>query len=339
MREWIEQEAGRLGFDAVGVARAGRAAGADAFLKWIGEGMHAGMGWMEREPERRCDPGLVQEGARSVVVVGLNGCQPQPYEGFHMATYALGRDYHDVLLERLKRLDVRMRERWGGSSRCYVDTGPVLERGWAQAAGLGWQGKSTMLVHPRQGTWLLLGVILTTLEVEPSQPYPDRCGSCTRCVGACPTGAILPPYRVDARRCLAYYSIEHKGSIPEEFRVAMGDRVFGCDDCLEACPWNRWAVATREGAFAAGKLPPLRKMLGWTAEDFRAAFKGTPVFRLRLKRWLRNVCVVLGNVGTAEDLPALEQACGHPEPLVAEHACWAVERMAGRIARSSMEKG
>jgi epoxyqueuosine reductase len=268
--------------------------------------------------------------ARSLVVVGLNYYQPHPPAGYRIAKYALGADYHDVILARLKELCAVMAS-LGGEQKPYVDTGPVLEKPVAAAAGLGWQGKSTILIHRGAGTWLFLGVILTTLELEASdKKEPDRCGSCTRCIDACPTAAIIAPYQMDARKCLAYLTIEHKGAIPVEYREALGDRVFGCDDCLDVCPWNKWAVATREAHFAPRPHPPLRETLAWTDEQFLEHFKGTPVERLGLARWRRNALTVLGNVGMPGDLPAAETLLGSPDPMVAEHAAWAVARLRAR---------
>jgi epoxyqueuosine reductase len=219
----------------------------------------------------------------------------------------------------------------GGEQKPYVDTGPVLEKPVAAAAGLGWQGKSTILIHRGAGTWLFLGVILTTLELEvATTPEPDRCGTCTRCLDACPTAAIIAPYQMDARKCLAYLTIEHKGAIPVEYREALGDRVFGCDDCLDVCPWNKWAAVTREAHFAPRPHPPLRTTLAWTDEQFLAHFRGTPVERLGLARWRRNALTVLGNVGRRDDLPAAEALLGDPDPMVAEHAAWSVARLRTR---------
>jgi epoxyqueuosine reductase len=330
LRELLRREAETLGFAAFGVAPVPSDLRADYFRRWIAEGMHGDMAWLARDPDRRADPARVLPEARSIVVLGANSWQPQPDRGYRVATYALGGDYHDLLLRRLKRLCAVMREH-GGAQRPYVDTGPVLEKPLAAAAGLGWQGKNTLLIHRRHGTWLLLGVILTTLDLPADRPEPDRCGSCTRCQDACPTQAFPAPYQLDARRCLAYLTIEHKGAIPLEFREALGERVFGCDDCLTACPWNKWAVATREARFAARPLPPLRETLAWTPEDFARAFAGTPVKRLGLERWQRNALTVLGNVGGPADRPAVRSLLGHPDPMVAEHAAWAESRLAARL--------
>lgn len=330
LRQRLAVSAKALGFDAFGVAPVEVDVRADYFRKWIADGMHGDMAWLARNPDRRTDARKVLPEARSLVVVGLNYYQPHPPAGYRIAKYALGSDYHDVLLERLRRLCAAMAE-LGGEQKPYVDTGPVLEKPVAAAAGLGWQGKSTILIHRGVGTWLFLGVILTTLELAAAPAKePDRCGSCTRCLDACPTAAIIAPYKMDARRCLAYLTIEHKGAIPVEYREALGDRVFGCDDCLDVCPWNKWAVATREARFAPRPHPPLRETLAWTDEQFRAHFQGTPVERLGLARWRRNALTVLGNVGQRADLPAAEALLGDADPMVAEHAAWSVARLRAR---------
>jgi epoxyqueuosine reductase len=327
LRQRLAASAKELGFDAFGVAPVEVDVRADYFKKWIADGMHGDMAWLARNPDRRTDARKVLPEARSLVVVGLNYYQPHPPAGYRIAKYALGADYHDVILARLKELCDVMAS-LGGEQKPYVDTGPVLEKPVAAAAGLGWQGKSTILIHRGAGTWLFLGVILTTLELEATTAKePDRCGSCTRCIDACPTAAIIAPYQMDARKCLAYLTIEHKGAIPVEYREALGDRVFGCDDCLDVCPWNKWAVATREARFAPRPHPPLRETLAWTDEQFLEHFKGTPVERLGLARWRRNALTVLGNVGTSGDLPAAETLVGSPDPMVAEHAAWAVDRL------------
>jgi epoxyqueuosine reductase len=330
LRQQLEASAKALGFDAFGVAPVEVDVRADYFKKWIADGMHGDMAWLARNPDRRTDARKVMPEARSLVVVGLNYYQPHPPAGYRIAKYALGADYHDVILERLKQLCEVMHE-LGGEQKPYVDTGPVLEKPIAAAAGLGWQGKSTILIHRGAGTWLFLGVILTTLELEVSAAKePDRCGTCMRCIDACPTAAIIAPYKLDARKCLAYLTIEHKGAIPVEYREALGDRVFGCDDCLDVCPWNKWAVATREAHFTPRPHPPLRETLAWTDEQFLTHFKGTPVERLGLARWHRNALTVLGNVGERADLPAAEALLGSPDPMVAEHAAWSVARLRAR---------
>jgi epoxyqueuosine reductase len=337
VKELLHAEAGRLGFDVFGVAPVDATLRGEYYERWIAEGQHGEMAWLARNNDRRLAPArLIADAdgtpqARSLVVVGMNYYQAEPARGYRIAKYALGRDYHNVLLKRLQKMCAVLREH-GGAQRPYVDTGPILEKALAARAGLGWQGKSTILLHPKLGTWLTLGVIVTTLELPPDAPVTDRCGACTACVDACPTGAITAPYQLDARRCLAYLLIEHHGPIPEEYRAAVGNRLFGCDECLDVCPWNKWAQATREAAFTPREYPDLRTMLAWTEEDFRIHTQGTPLARLKLPRLKRNVCVVLGNVGEAADLPALETLARDADAVVAEHAQWAVGRLRAKFS-------
>ena len=211
-----------------------------------------------------------------------------------------------------------------------MDTGPVLERDFASDAGLGWNGNSTMQIHKRLGTWFFLAEILTTLALTTDEPFGDHCGKCTRCITACPTRAITAPHQLDARRCISYLTIEHKGPIPPEFREAIGDRIYGCDDCLDACPWNRFATESRELTFHARSSvfeKQLRDFLALDDEAFRALFAKSPIKRIKRPRFLRNVCVALGNTGTPDDLPALTRAAAEPDPLVAEHAEWAIQKI------------
>ena len=220
--------------------------------------------------------------------------------------------------------------RYGGTQKCYVDTGPMLERDHAAAAGVGWHGKSTMLLNRQLGTWFFFAEILTTLEFAPDPPQQNYCGRCTRCIDACPTGAITAPHQVDARLCISYLTIELKGSIPVGLRPLIGDRIYGCDDCLDACPWNRFAKVSRETAFAMRPevtAMKLRDYLSLDEDKFRRLFRDSPIKRAKRRGLLRNVCVALGNVGTAEDLPALDKAKVDSEPLVAEHAQWAIDRI------------
>lgn len=294
------------------------------------------MDWLVRGEAKRCDPQQVLPGARSVIAVALNywqGERPMPPASGRIARYAWGEDYHHVMLAKLKRLDAFLADR-GGTQKCYVDTGPVLERDHAAEAGIGWHGKSTMLVDPKLGTWFFLAEILTTLELPADSPQAERCGSCDRCITACPTGAITEPHRLDARRCISYLTIELKGSIPLELRPLIGDRIYGCDDCLDACPWNRFASISREAAFAAGPAigMALRDYLTLDDVGFRELFRGSPIKRIKRRGFLRNVCVALGNVGTHSDLPALKTAASDAEPLIAEHATWAIERILGRLS-------
>jgi epoxyqueuosine reductase len=254
-----------------------------------------------------------------------------------VARYAWGEDYHDVIAAKLDKVDRFLRS-FGGQQKSYVDAGPVLERDHAALAGIGWHGKSTMLIDQQLGTWFFLAEVLTTVELPADEPVPDRCGTCERCITACPTGAITAPHQVDARRCISYLTIELKGVIPLELRPLIGDRIFGCDDCLDACPWNRFAQQSRETAFSARKSTTgmsLRECLELSDTEFRALFKNSPIKRIKRRGFVRNVCVALGNVGDASDIPALERATTDPEPLIAEHARWAIDQIRYRTKQRS----
>jgi epoxyqueuosine reductase len=329
-----------LGFDDCRIARAEQPAHAREFRQWLETGADGEMDWIGRGTEKRCDPQKVLPGARSVVVLAMNYWQGdgkgRRAEGGRIARYAWGDDYHDVMETKLRDLEAFL-ESLGGRQKIYVDTGPVLERDFAAEAGVGWHGKSTMLLNRQFGTWFFLAEILTTLDLPPDPPQVPRCGSCTRCIDACPTGAITAPHRLDARRCISYLTIELKGSIPLEFRALIGDRIYGCDDCLDACPWNRFAQVARESAFAARTAVAQMRLRDFLALDdarFREMFRGSPIKRTRRRGFLRNVCVALGNVGTRDDLPALHAATHDREPLIVEHARWAIDQIATRLAPS-----
>jgi epoxyqueuosine reductase len=334
----IKRWAAELGFDDCRIAEAREATHTAEFTAWIEEGKHGGMGWLERSPERRCDPRNVLPECQSVICLAMNyfpGRSPFPEKhpgGYRIARYAWNDDYHDRIERRLKDFDLRLQS-LGGVQKPSVDTGPVLERDFATDAGLGWNGKSTMQIHRRLGTWFFLAEILSTLDLTPDAPFGDHCGKCTRCIIACPTQAITAPHRLDARRCISYLTIEHKGAIPMEFREAIGDRIYGCDDCLDACPWNRFAEISREASFHARDSifeHRLRDLLDLDDEKFRTLFSKSPIKRIKRPRFLRNVCVALGNTGTAEDLPALTRAADDPDPLVSEHALWAIGKIRER---------
>ncbi len=329
LKEDLIVEAGNLGFEVCGVAPIDPPLRREFYLEWIAKDRHGDMEWMTRNNDRRLVPAEILPGAKSIICVGLNYYQKEPDRRGRIAKYALGEDYHDLMMGRLKRLCTWLRGK-GGINKPYVDTGPVLEKPVAVEAGLGWQAKSTMLLNSRYGTWLFLGEIFTTLEIPPHRQERDHCGKCTACIDVCPTEAITGPYQLDARKCISYLTIEHKGPIPLSYRTAIGDRIFGCDDCLDVCPWNRWARVTRETELQYRHYPDLREMLAWEDEDFRRYFRKTPIMRLGRLRWIRNVCVVLGNIGTAPDLPALGKCALDPEPLIAEHAIWAVGRIKDR---------
>src|SRR5437763_7064766 len=340
-----------LDFDSCRVAACDSPPHVDEFQTWLKNGAHGEMQYMARGEEKRSGPEKSLPGAKSIIVVGLNYFQgdqenagetvraglalaatEEPVRG-RIARYAWGDDYDDVIARKLEKIETFLCN-LGGKQKCYVDTGPVLERDYAAQAGIGWHGKSTMLIDEKLGTWFFLAEILTTLKLPPDGPVRDRCGTCERCINACPTGAITGPHKLDARRCISYLTIELKGSIPLELRPLMGDRIFGCDDCLDACPWNRFAKTSRESAFAARKSTSayaLRDYLRMDGAEFRDLFRNSPIKRIKRRGFLRNVCVALGNIGTSEDLPALERAALDSEPLIAEHAAWAINRIRERF--------
>jgi epoxyqueuosine reductase len=338
----LHRRALELGFDDCRIATAASPRHAEAFCAWLQEGGAGEMDWMRRTAEKRCDPQRVLPGVRSVVALAVNywqGDQARRPEADatnsgRIARYAWGDDYHEVVEAKLRELDGFLAAA-GGQQRFYVDTGPVLERDFSAEAGIGWHGKSTMLLSRELGTWFFLAEIFTTLELPPDPPQVARCGSCTRCIDACPTGAITTPHQLDARRCISYLTIELKGSIPLEFRPLIGDRIYGCDDCLDACPWNRFAKVARESAFAASPAVAhmyLRDFLALDDGQFREMFRRSPIRRTKRRGFLRNVCVALGNVGTQADLPALAAAARDHEPLIVEHALWAIEQIQSRPA-------
>lgn len=323
-----------VGFDSCRVATCDVPIHATEFGDWLKRGFHGEMSYMHRGEEKRRDPQKVLPGAKSIVVLALNYFQGPARETAaattgRIARYAWGDDYHDVIAAKLEKIDNFLRE-LGGRQKFYVDTGPILERDHAAQAGIGWHGKSTMLINERLGTWFFLAEVLTTLELPADEPARDRCGTCERCITACPTGAITAPHKLDARRCISYLTIELKGPIPLELRSLIGDRIFGCDDCLDACPWNRFAQVSRESAFSAQRSTTdfaLRDYLYLDDAQFRTLFQNSPIKRIKRRGFLRNVCVALGNVGTAGDLPALEKMSSEAEPLIAEHARWAIEQI------------
>lgn len=359
LAESVKKIAGSLGLDECRIAAiTGPAPHAAEFQAWLDEGRHGTMDWMAKTPHRRQDPREVLPGAQSVICVALNYWQdplpgipatPSPLPGTgsgpasfpgqipaahgKIARYAWGDDYHKVLDEKLADLCGYL-ELQGGVQKLYADTGPILERDWASAAGLGWNGKSTIQIHPKLGNYFFLAEILTTLAITPDAPLADHCGKCVRCITACPTQAITGPRQLDARRCVSYLTIEHKGPIPMEFRRAMGGRIYGCDDCLAACPWNRFASASREITFAARPFVnqwPLRDFLALTDETFTALFRHSPIRRIKRPAFLRNVCIALGNTGTPADLPALAAAAAAPEELITESATWAIQEIQHRM--------
>lgn len=340
MKEAIRQHARALGFDDCRFTTAAPPSSAAHLQSWLDEKRHGEMNWIERNAPKRTDPQLILPHARSVICLATSYHTPNQkleignWKSGEVARYARYSDYHDVLADKLKALSAFVEQLSPDTlSLWYVDTGPILERDLAQRAGIGFVGKHTNLISRRLGNWIFLAEILTTLELEPDAPEQNRCGSCSRCITACPTLAITAPFQLDARRCISYLTIELKGSIPLELRPLIGNRIYGCDDCLAACPWNRFA---REGSLMKSQArpdlaaPDLMELLQLDEAGFKARFAGNSMLRTKRRGLLRNVCVALGNVGNREALPALRKAIEDLEPLIAEHAQWAVAQIESR---------
>jgi epoxyqueuosine reductase len=341
----IKAQAYGLGFDLTGVATLGPADTASAFDEWLARGFDGEMGYLARTAEKRKDSRLPLEGMRSAVVVAMSYGGREP--SGPVARYARGDDYHDVIVERLAALHRWIEAQIGApvNGKPYVDTGPILERDLARRAGLGWFGKNTMLINPRAGSFFFLASLLVDLDLEADAPFTsDHCGSCRRCLDACPTDALREPHVLDSNRCISYSTIELKGAIPEEMRPLIGDLVYGCDICQEVCPFTRkFSRPLAEPAFAAraavaGKdaRTLAREFLSMSQAEFSAAFKGSPMKRAKLRGLKRNSAVILGNVGSAEDVPSLVAALEEPEPLVRGHAAWALGKIASPEAREAL---
>jgi len=376
MKEVIRRRALELGFDDCRFTTANPPESAAHFQQWLATGQHGEMGYLARNAHQRVDPQQVLSDARSIISLAasyaweLRELEPsRAVSPKHPASGGSGRlgeaslpelnsasrgsqptgliarharysDYHEVLAERLQQLAGLVNQLGGHDARSlwYVDTGPLLERDLAERAGLGFIGKHTNLISRRLGNWIFLSEIITTLEQEPDPPEKNRCGSCTRCIAACPTAAITAPFQLDARRCISYLTIELKGPLPPELRPAIGNRIYGCDDCLAVCPWNRFA---QEGQLMKAHTrpdlatPELLELLALDEPGFKHRFDGTPMLRTKRRGLLRNVCVALGNAGDEAALPALQRATADPEPLIAEHARWAIEQILARVERAS----
>ena len=343
-RDEIRAEALRLGFDACGFASAADAwPHGERLAQFVAEGFHGEMGWMEETLERRSHPTAMWTDARSAVVLGLNyGPEHDPLTALDhkdraaISVYAQGDDYHEVVKKRLKLLAGWMHRRFGEEVKVFVDTAPLMEKPLAQRAGLGWQGKHTNLVSRPFGSWLFLGSVLTTLDLPPDPPEVDHCGSCRACLDICPTGAFPTPYRLDARRCISYLTIELAGPIPTEFRPALGNRIYGCEDCLAACPWNKFAQVAGEARFHARealKGPSLAELAGLDDPSFRALFSKNPIKRIGRDRFVRNVLYAIGNSGDAALMTVVEPLLQDPAPVVRGAAVWAARRLdPGRTA-------
>ncbi|SPF40614.1 4Fe-4S ferredoxin, iron-sulfur binding protein [Candidatus Sulfotelmatobacter kueseliae] len=350
----VQRAAEQCGFDVCGIAPAADLPELQHFSAWIAAGRAGEMAYMSSRDERgelkRASLSRAAPWARSVVVCAINYNTGHPYStqmqdpnrGW-ISRYAWSReDYHDAVLRRLKRVEeVLQNDLWSGgrprpsdlTTRCYADTGPIVERVFAKYAGVGWIGKNTCIINQKKGSWLFLGVILTSLELEPDLPAPDRCGTCTRCIAACPTDAIIAPYQLDSNKCISYLTIEKRGSIPEDLRAGMGRHIFGCDICQDVCPWNRKAPVSTAPEFEPRPgfvNPALAWLAEMSADEFRAVFRGSPVRRAKRTGLRRNAAIAMGNSGNPEFLPLLEKLADDEEQSVAESARWARARLLER---------
>jgi len=333
------------GFDHCAAAPVRSLAAAGRLQEWLGDQMHGSMAWLARDPARRADPARVVPEARSVLVVARNyytgHAAAEAPDTARISRYAWGEEYHDILHKAVRSLYDRIREiAPGAAGRYYVDTGPVMEKAWAEVAGLGWIGKHTNVIRRGEGSWFFLGAILLDLELDWGQPARDHCGTCTACIDVCPTEAIVAPYVLDARRCISYLTIENRGPIPREFRGPMGNRVFGCDDCQDVCPWNRFAVpGASAAAFAprpGNQAPSLMSLFQLDIDEFRLRFRRSPVKRARFDGFRRNVAVALGNSGDRRAVAMLSEALRQDSSLVRGHCAWALGRLGGAEAAQAL---
>ena len=353
IRGEVKRLASEVGFDLAGVAGVAETAEHRFFPQWVGEGYAGEMSYLDKRTEagklKRASLANAAPWARSVVVCALNYNGDQPYSA-HAGTTSQGwisryawtqRDYHNVVLEKLRTIEARFLEICGQQGNpaprtwCYVDTGPVIERIFAKYAGIGWIGKNTCILNEQLGSWLFLGVMLTSLELTPDFPAPDRCGSCTRCLDACPTNAFPAPYQLDATKCISYLTIEKRGAIPEELRAGIGRQVFGCDICQDVCPWNREAPMTKTPELDARPQlvnPELEWLARLSVDEFREVFRGSPVKRARFNGLRRNVAIAMGNSGDKRFVPVLEELSRDDDAMVAEHALWALRRLQSAAA-------
>jgi epoxyqueuosine reductase len=328
----IREEARRLGFFKVGITSARPLPTPGRFASWLGRGLHGDMRYLERQAPKRMDPSLILADARSLLVLAMNyhtadALTDSPLKG-RISRYAWGDDYHITIKNRLDQLlDYIRQQSPSVQGRGYVDTGPVMEKVWGAQTALGWMGKHTNLITRNQGSWFFIGIMLLNIDLECDAPEKDFCGSCTRCIRACPTGAIIAPYVLDARRCISYLTIELRGPIPSRLRPLIGNRIYGCDDCQAACPWNRFAVPTSGREFhpkPENLMPDLLALTRITPQEFKSRFKNSPILRATRDSFVRNVVVALGNSGRAEAIPALQEALLDSNALVRSHAEWAM---------------
>jgi len=338
LRDFIAREAAAAGFDACRIVRPDAVPDAPAQLeRFIADNFHGTMGWMAETAERRGDPATLWPDVKSVIMLGMNyGPEHDPLavlahrDRGAISVYAQNRDYHDVVKGRLKQVAGKLAARSGAGVKVFVDTAPVMEKPLAAASGIGWQGKHTNLVSRDFGSWLFLGSIFTAADLDPDPPGTDHCGSCHACLDICPTNAFPAPYRLDARRCISYLTIEHKGPIPHEFREAIGNHIYGCDDCLSVCPWNKYARTASEAKLAQRpelRAPGLAELLELDDAAFRLFFSGSPVKRIGRDRFIRNVLIAVGNSGAEAFVPRCESLLDDPSPLVRGAAIWALSRL------------
>ncbi len=355
LREAIRDRALAEGFDAIGFAPAQLGAEASqGLVEFLQAGFHGDMGWLAERSRERAQPTALWSQAKTAIVVGLSYApKDDPMtllahkERGLISVYARGGDYHEVMKSRLRRVARWLSEKHDAGVKLFVDTAPLMEKPLAMAAGLGWQGKHTNLVSRDHGSWLFLGSILTTLELAADEPHADHCGTCQRCLDVCPTNAFPAPYKLDARRCISYLTIEHKGPIPHELRPLMGNRIYGCDDCLAVCPWNKFAHSGREAAFHARielNAPMLAQLAQLDDGAFRKLFSGSPIKRIGRNRFIRNVLIAIGNSALTALVPNVEALLNDAAPLVRGAAVWALSRLAGgaeflvqKTARLSVE--
>ncbi|WP_041809356.1 tRNA epoxyqueuosine(34) reductase QueG [Rhodopseudomonas palustris] len=334
----LAEQARALGFDAFGICAPDSIPEAPARLRaFLDAGYHGEMAWLADRPERRSDPRVMWSEVQSVILLGFNyGPDADPRavltqkDRGAISVYAQGDDYHDVIKARLKQFARWLVATGGGDVKVFIDTAAVMEKPLAQAAGLGWQGRHTNLVSKGRGSWMFLGAVFTTLDLPRDAAEGDHCGSCRACLDACPTAAFPAPYQLDARRCISYLTIEHKGPIPREFRARLGNRIYGCDDCLAACPWNKFAQAGREAKLAARdalRAPALGELVRLDDPSFRALFTKSPVKRIGRDRFIRNALIAIGNSGDAELAPEAERLLADPSPTIRGAAAWALAQL------------
>jgi epoxyqueuosine reductase len=337
-REAIRAHARGLGFDVVRFVRAEAAPSVQENLRtFIADGIYGDMQWMAANADRRADPKVLWPEAKTAIVVGLNygpsaaDFAPAPADAGVISVYARNNDYHDVIKKKLKQLAIWVAEKTGADVKLFVDTAPVMEKPLAETAGAGWQGKHTNLVSRDFGSWLFLGEVLTTLDLAPDEAETNHCGACRRCLDVCPTNAFIGPYKLDARRCVSYLTIEHKGPVPRELRPLLGNRIYGCDDCLAVCPWNKFAQASREAAFiprTALNAPKLAELAALDDAAFRTLFSKSPIKRIGRARFVRNVLIAIGNSREATLASAAQERLHDESPLVRGAAVWALSRLA-----------